>query len=62
MFHKKEPSIVSTLRSANPKLLFLGDCLKYKPEERPAATFITRGLQQCVMESKSNQISNVVLF
>ena len=49
---KQEPSIIKTLKSATPRLHFLSDCLLYNPLERPAATFLTRGLQQCVMESK----------
>ncbi len=48
---KFEPSIIMTVRTANAKLQFLSDCLKYKPEDRPAATYVTRGLQQCVLES-----------
>ena len=39
-----------TVRTANPRLQFLVDCLQYLEEERPPATLVSRGLQQCVLE------------
>ena len=39
-----------TIKTANPKLQFLADCLHYSEEERPAATLVSRSLQQCVLE------------
>ena len=47
---KFEPSIIMTVRTANPRLQFLVDCLQYPEEERPPATLVSRGLQQCVLE------------
>ena len=66
MLIKQEPSIVKTLKSANARLHFLESCFFYNPQERPAATFITRGLQQCVMEiqresrTQRSQISSFI--
>ncbi|XP_059087881.1 uncharacterized protein LOC131884201 isoform X2 [Tigriopus californicus] len=55
---KLEPSIVMTVRSANPKLQFLTQCLQYNSVERPSATFITTGLQQCILEiQRDNRVS-----
>lgn len=47
---KFEPSIIMTVRTANPRLQFLVDCLQYPEEERPPATLVSRGLQQCFLE------------
>lgn len=47
---KFEPSIIMTVRSANPRLRFLVDCLQYAEEERPPASLVSRGLQQCVLQ------------
>ena len=51
-----EPSICETVKTGNPRLQFLLDCFRYNPVERPAATFISRGLQQCVLESTAGYI------
>ena len=47
---KFEPSIIMTVRTANPRLQFLVDCLQYPEEERPPVALVSRGLQQCVLE------------
>ena len=52
-----EPSIISTVRTANPKIHFLNDCINFEASERPTATFVAGRLQQCVLESNGEKKS-----